>query len=223
MRKIDLHLHSLISKNIGDTIGWISLESTINKIKNASIECVSFTDHDQFSYSFFNDLTTMIKNKNLNIIPFPGTEITVSRTNGKRAHVLFIFDNKTPNELLIKLETIINKNRLLNPSGCKISKFIEKIQNYNFFIIPHVDKSDSVIFEDVREIKNYIYNIECSKKSSEYKKFLKDSAEMPLNAVKFSDCHSWIDLQFKWTGCYVEQNINFDTLKTGMKMKGENT
>jgi hypothetical protein len=85
-------------------------------------------------------------------------------------------------------------------------------------ICPHVDKSDSIIWDDVAHVKEKIYNIECSRKSREYRKFTNESNGIKFNPVKFSDCHNWNSDKFKWTGCYLDEYKTFENIKHGLKM-----
>ncbi|MDR2369228.1 MAG: hypothetical protein LBD63_01190 [Mycoplasmataceae bacterium] len=217
MIKVDLHLHSPTSKKIGDAIGWISLATTINKIRNQDIQLISFTDHDHFSAKFYQELTEQLIGTNIRA--FPGCELTIARKTRGTGHILFIFDNKyTPQELK-QLERIINEIRLHSSTGgAKIAKVIAKLRDYDFMICPHVDKVDAVTWADVAEVKDYIFNVECSRKSVKYAKFLREANGTNINPVKFSDCHLWNDDKFKWTGCYLQEYHQFADIKNKLKM-----
>jgi hypothetical protein len=184
---VDLHLHTEISRKTGDSVSWVSLRNALCQIRNVGIKAFAFTDHDQFSYSQYVQAIEIIKNMKMDLSIYPGVEITIARKNGSRGHILFIFDNCITNEQLENLELIINQVRVKSSSGAILSKVIKKLTTYKFFIIPHIDKTNSVLYEDLVEVKDYIFNVESKSNAPELKRFLKDSNNHKVNPIKFSD------------------------------------
>lgn len=216
MLKVDLHLHSILSNKIGDSVSWNSLEDTINTIKNNDISVFSFTDHDMFSYKLYKETKTYLKDNNLKMLYYPGLELTVMRENKKRGHVLFIFDN-SDEELIKELEQITYDLVFLN----KEVKLKKAISTYNklgldYFIIPHVDKSDFLIYDDMKEVKEKIYYLEALPTSREFKKFSNEAEDITVMPVKFSDHHHWTNNSFFWSGTYILKLETFKDLKTDL-------
>lgn len=212
MTKLDLHMHSRVSRIIGDSIGWISDEETLLRIRNSGVKIISFTDHDIFSTSFFLKINEINKRMNLGLIIYPGFELTVSRKNGKRGHIVFILNNDLKKEQLKEIEMILSQIKLSSQYGIRIEKAIELFKNYDFFIVPHVDKVDSIVYEDVSKVIDIIHYVEADENSREYIKFCKESHTKPLG-IKFSDNHMWNSDVYKWTGCYIDDYESFDDLK----------
>lgn len=219
MLKVDLHLHSNHSNKIGDSVSWRSLAQTINIIKNAGIGVFSFTDHDMFSYKLYKETKTYIKDNELAIINYPGLELTIIRKNKKRGHVLFIFDNS--DEEKIKQLEQITFDLVFKYKEVKLEKAIEIYNNLelDYFIIPHIDKSDFLIYEDMENIKEKIYYLEALETSRQYQTFKKLAIDIIVKPVKFSDNHHWGRSDFSWTGTYLEKFDSFTDLKWNLKYK----
>lgn len=216
MLKVDLHLHSKNSNKIGDSVSWNSLEDTINTIKNNDISVFSFTDHDMFSYKLYLQTKKHLKDNKLKMFYYPGLELTVTRENKKRGHVLFIFDNRNE-ELIKKLEEITQDLVFLN----KELKLKKAINTYNklgldYFIIPHVDKSDFLVYDDMKEVKEKIYYLEALPTSREFKRFQKEAEGINVMPVKFSDHHHWTNNSFSWAGNYILKLETFEDLKSNI-------
>lgn len=215
--KVDLHLHSIYSNKIGDSVSWRSLAQTINIIKNANISVFSFTDHDMFSYKLYKETKDYIKNNNLNIVNYPGLELTIVRKNKKRGHVLFIFDNVDENKIK-KLEEI-TFDIVFKYKQIKLEKAVEIYNKLelDYFIIPHVDKSDYLIYEDMASVKDKIYYLEALESSNRFKTFKKEAEDIIVKPVKFSDNHHWGRSDYFWTGTYLDKLESFDDLKWELK------
>lgn len=211
---IDLHLHSFHSKKNGDAIDWLDELSTLIKLRNKEIKAFSITDHDCFSFSLYQNFKKLIKEYKFDIILFPGSEITIKRKNEKRAHILFIFDNQTSDSMLNELEMIIHKHYQTN--GTNLSNFIKELRdkNYNFTMIPHVGKCDSVSYEDVEEIINEISYVESPILKPEFSRFI-NQANKKIKAIMFSDTHVWST--YAGSKVYTLSNhIVFDDLKNNL-------
>lgn len=221
MLKVDLHLHSINSNKIGDSVSWISLRHTINTIRNADISIFSFTDHDMFNFKLYNETVKLLKEDiNNHLIFYPGLELTIIRENGNRGHVLFIFDNSDINKIK-QLEQITYDLVFSHRSGIKLSKAIEIYNSLDldYFIIPHVDKSDFLIYEDFKDSLDKLYYLEALANSHQFKRFIKDANNANLKPVKFSDYHHWRDQNFIWSGTYIEKLESFNDLKFNLKLK----
>ena len=187
---VDLHLHTDKSRSIGDSIEWSSINDAVLKLKNNDIKIASFTDHDCFSFEYYKKACNFIETNDINLILYPGFELTIRRKNGMKGHILFVFDKDQSNSdiKIENLSLLIAKHK--NAKGTNLYSFIEQIKNMNFIMIPHISKSENVLYEDLIGLEKYIYHVEANENSVLYKKFCKDS-NLKLNPIMFSDTHFW--------------------------------
>lgn len=218
--KVDLHLHSDISNKIGDHVGWISLQNTLNKIRNEDIQILCFTNHDMFSFRQYIDTLNIIAKNQYNMICYPGFELTILREDGCRGHVLFIFDNNDIGKIHM-IEGMLTEIRFTNQNGVKIdkAKAIFDTLGLDYFIIPHVDKSDFVIYKDLVVVKDKLYYVESWEHSAKYIKFIRDAGNIDIMPIKFSDHHDWKNNNFKWSGTYLDSYNSFEDLKRNLKLE----
>ncbi|MBR3259523.1 MAG: PHP domain-containing protein [Mycoplasmataceae bacterium] len=85
--KIDLHLHSKISRN--DPIHWDSDYDSISRLKNEGIKIAAFSDHYSFSVEFYLEIKKLAATAGILILP--AIEINVLNSNQKKADIIFIF------------------------------------------------------------------------------------------------------------------------------------
>jgi hypothetical protein len=132
---------------------------------------------------------------------------------------LFVFD-KGEDQLLMSIEEQVNNIRFYNQSGVKIHKAVQIFNaiGLDYFIIPHIDKSDFLLFEDLTTVEEKLYYAESWEDSTRYKNFLKSARSIVIKPVKFSDHHDWKNDTYLWTGTYLEHYNSFSDLKWNLTL-----
>ncbi|MBX4209769.2 MAG: hypothetical protein K4H23_00945, partial [Mollicutes bacterium PWAP] len=179
--KIDLHLHSLHSSQNGDKIKWISNKESLLMLLNNEIKIGAFSDHNYFNYKFYLEIKNLAKTGDINILP--AIEIDVFRKKGIKGNVIIVFDDKQKN-----IEKIQDLSKLLNRSMIQLSEIKSIFSYYEYFLIPHVGKSDFLAPEDLEEIESIAYEI-TNRNHHNFKKVSKNIIKKSI--VAFSDTHSW--------------------------------
>lgn len=216
---VDFHLHSIKSRAIGDSIGWFSLANTLMQLNNQKIKAFAFSDHDMFVYDFYKEVQKEIIDNNYDMIVFPAVEITIKRVNGNKGHIVVIFDNKTSDMDLQELEYIIAETK--NDYGVGIDKFFKAIKNYQYVAIPHIGKSDYLIYEDLKNHLDLFKYVEVSNsKVDMYNRFCKES-NTNIPYIYFSDTHYWDNHVYVKPNVYVEDNVEltFESIFNNLKME----
>lgn len=214
---VDFHLHSLKSRAIGDSIGWFSTSNTLMQLNNQKIKAFAFSDHDMFDYNFYKEVQKEIADNNYDMVVFPATEITIKRVNGSKGHIVIIFDNKTDEEDLKELEFIISENK--NDYGVGIDKFFKAIKDYKFVAIPHIGKSDYLVYEDLKNHLDLFKYVEVSNsKVDMYERFCKES-NTKIPYIYFSDTHYWDKHTYIKPNVFVDANIEltFESIFNNLK------
>ena len=184
MIKIDLHLHSEISKLNGDKIHWPSNLFVAKKLYSKKIKVASFTDHNIFDLRFYFKMKNLCQKAG--ILLLPGIELNVQRLNGIRSNILYIFSDKLSE---IKLEQIEIISRKIGKKGIAIKNVNLIFKDFNPILIPHVGKSDFLGMEDLYKIKYDAIEIS-SYKNNNYTKYKKHK-KLKSSVVAFSDTHLW--------------------------------
>ena len=181
--KIDLHLHSIPSKNNGDSIKWIGDKEVLKLVKRHEYRMISFTDHNVFDwkqYSFMRDYSRGI------VTILPGIEVNIITLRGEIGNILFIFKEDLSKEELKKIEKICRVN--LKKSGVTHKQALEIFKDFNTIIIPHVGKSDYLTIEDLKLIEYDAFEV-TNLSHHNYKKVMKTLGD--VSTVAFSDTHIW--------------------------------
>lgn len=218
---VDFHLHSIVSRSIGDSIGWFGLNNTLAQIYQQQIKAFAFTDHDCFDYEQYLKVKEIIDDRQYGMICFPGVEITIKKSNGRKAHVLFIFNDDYEYDIQ-KLEYIIAENK--SDYGTNLKKFINAINDYEYVMIPHVGKSaDNVDVCDVYDVLDKISYVEVNPNHvDKYKRFCK-KANREITFIYFSDTHCWGENGgYQNPGVYVEtDSFDFKSIFKDLKYQYE--
>ena len=208
---IDMHLHSLLSKQNGDSIKMTSYFEAFKKLKNWHVDVASFSDHN-----IFNAKTYIENKKNarlFGITLFPAVELDVVRLNYKTGNIILIFDNELSGKEVERLEKIINfqtgKRRI------KIDKINSLFKDFKKIIVPHVGKADFCSYEDLAniaydaiEITNYSH-----KNYLQFRKKLsRDNKKTSI--VAWSDTHIWKSYPQNW-----KLKTQIDKIKTFKDLK----
>ncbi len=184
MIRIDLHLHSFVSRSNGDGIKWESLYDAIEKLLNNNVKIASFSDHNVLDVDFYNEAFELAKTAN--ILLLPAIEVNVVRSDGKIANIIFVFEDNLSQEQLLKIKDIANKQ--IPKRGISLKKCNEIFNEFNTIKIPHVGKSDHFKYEDLEKIK--FDAIEISNEND--KNYLSVSKKnIATSVVAFSDTHKW--------------------------------
>ena len=96
--KIDLHIHSVYSKNKDkDKVANNTLENLpvlTQKLIDNEIELCAITDHDEFNYEIYKKLKCEETEENCIKKVLPGIEFSVEFVEGKVIHIVTIFDDR---------------------------------------------------------------------------------------------------------------------------------
>lgn len=139
--KIDLHMHSLYSKEYDQNrVKDLSAHDLVAILKSKGIDVFSVTDHDCFSSQYYHEIKDTIANENIKVIP--GTELNIYVREGEKFQANFYFSLDTPYE---KLENAV-KSLYDKKSKPDFSKIIDKFheEQFNFIIFPEADKAGGI-------------------------------------------------------------------------------
>lgn len=244
--KIDLHIHSCHSSHKdGDKVANNTKENLpilISKLINNSVNMVSITDHDMFSYDMYKTLKEQEEKDNCILKVLPGIEFSVEFIPGKQIHIVTIFDD-SDEEKVKKIETVMT-------SGLGKEKYSKSKQQYtqkdyidvldeigiDFVMIAHQKKSllstdakpkandvnslgDDVLNELI--FMDYFDAFEFRNKKNElYNKSFQIDSGLAEN-VRFitgSDCHRWE--YYPYTEKGEVENFTYTYLKSLPCFKG---
>lgn len=182
--KIDLHLHSFLSRQNEDYIKWFGLFETFEKLHFHNIKIASFSDHNMLGVDFYQEAKKMAQSAN--ILLLPAIEVNIVRLDGKIGNIIYVFDSELPISLLEEISSIaktqIPKRGISLSTACSIFKKFDPI------VIPHVGKSDHLKYDDLAKIE--FDAIEISNiKNSNFVNVMKKGLETSI--VSFSDTHKW--------------------------------
>lgn len=210
--KLDLHLHSYVSRSNGDGIKWESLYHSISKLLSNNVKIASFSDHNKFDLNFYYEAKKL--SKTANILLLPAMEVNVLRTDGKIANIIYVFDDKLTNEQLEKISLIAKKE--IPKRGISLQKCNYIFQEFRPIMIPHVGKSDHFKYEDLQQIKFDAMEIS-NENDRNYLSVIKKG--VISSVVAFSDTHKWNDYPQlkKLITCIEMEEISFDELKKQLK------
>ncbi len=210
--KVDLHLHSFVSRSNGDGIKWTSLFDSISKLVENNVQIAAFSDHNKLDVNFY------IKAKNLaktaNILLLPAIEVNVVRSDGQIANIIYVFDQDLEKDQLIKICEIANQE--IPKRGISLAKCNTIFQEFKTIKIPHVGKSDHFKYDDLLQIE---YDaIEISNENDKNYLSVMKKENINTSVVAFSDTHKWNEYpQLRRLITLIDlENINFKDLKKAL-------
>lgn len=183
--KVDLHLHSFVSRSNGDGIKWISLYDSINKLVENKVQIASFSDHNKLDVNFYLEASKLAKSAN--ILLLPAIEANIVRTDGQIANLIYIFDQDLSLEELNEISKIAHCE--IPKRGISLKKSNEIFSKFKTIKIPHVGKSDHFKYEDLIKIEYDAIEIS-NEKYSNYLSVMKHD-DIKTSIVAFSDTHKW--------------------------------
>lgn len=214
--KIDLHIHSVYSKNkdkdkvSNNTID--NLPMLVKGLTENDVELCAITDHDEFNYEIYRKLKEEEEKDNCIKKVLPGIEFSVEFVEGKVIHIVTIFDDKD-DEKVKHIEQIMStgKGKTAYKKGAySKANYFEILNEINtdFIMIAHQKKTVSSQHKahanDVMSLGKETFNelvfmdyfdaYEFRNKKNEIynKAFLVDNdLEENLRFVTGSDCHNW--------------------------------
>ena len=210
--KVDLHLHSFVSRSNGDGIKWTSLFDAISKLVENNVQIAAFSDHNKLDVNFYIEAKNLAQTAN--ILLLPAIEVNVVRSDGQIANIIYIFDQDLEKDQLIKICEIANQE--IPKRGISLTKCNTIFQDFQTIKIPHVGKSDHFKYEDLLQIE---YDaIEISNEND--KNYLSVTKKENINTsiVAFSDTHKWNDYpQLRRLITLIDlENISFQDLKEAL-------
>lgn len=206
--KVDFHIHSVESTKDGKKVEFNTLDNIeilVKKLKENEIDMVSITDHNNFSYNFYQKLKSFEGEKIKKVLP--GIEFDVEFEK-KRIHFLTIFsdDNK---KKLKKIKKIIERetfdNTESNAYSEKTFKEMLKKIDLNVLLIAHQkndvraenqgenlaqigeEKFDEVIGIDYFDAVEF----RSGKVEGMLKDYKVDKELVNLRYITGTDCHDW--------------------------------
>ena len=210
--KVDLHLHSFVSRSNGDGIKWTSLFDAISKLVENNVQIAAFSDHNKLDVNFYIEAKNLAQTAN--ILLLPAIEVNVVRSDGQIANIIYVFDQDLEKDQLIKICEIANQE--IPKRGISLTKCNTIFQDFQTIKIPHVGKSDHFKYEDLLQIE---YDaIEISNEND--KNYLSVTKKENINTsiVAFSDTHKWNDYpQLRRLITLIDlENISFQDLKEAL-------
>lgn len=243
--KIDLHIHSIYSKDKdGQKVAENTLENLnvlIDGIVSNDVEMCAITDHDRFNYDLYSKLKEEEQKENGIKKVLPGIEFSVEFVEGTVIHIVTIFDDKDPDKIK-NIDKIMNEG-----NGITLFKKTKGAYSKNdyfnllaeadvdFIMIAHQKKTISSQHKahsnDVMSLGKETFNelifmdyfdaLEFRNKKNEiYNKVYIDENHIEEN-IRFitgSDCHTWT--------CYPntkgekDNNFKFTYIKSLPTFKG---
>lgn len=182
---IDIHLHSDRSIRNGDAIQWESLYDSLKKLQSNHIQIAAFTDHNIFDYKFYKEAKKLASSGD--ILLLPGIEVNVVRSDGKAAHILYLFEECLSDDKLEQIQKIAKKE--IPKTGISLLKVNTIFNDFNTIKIPHVGKSDFFKYEDLKKISFDAIEIS-NENDKNYLSVIKKS-DIKTSIVAFSDTHKW--------------------------------
>lgn len=212
--KIDLHLHSFVSRSNGDAIKWDSLYHSILKLINNNIKIAAFSDHNKLDLNFYYEAEQL--SKTANILLLPAIEVNVVRSDGKIANIIYVFDNQLSKNELEEISLIAKKE--IPKRGISLIKCNYIFEKFNPIIIPHIGKSDHFKYDDLLKIKYDAIEIS-NAQDTNYLSVIKKG--ISSSVVAFSDTHKWNDYpQLKKLFTEIKMNeASFKELKKHLEKK----
>lgn len=213
--KIDLHIHSIASKEkdgkkvVNNTLENIPL--LISKLSENEVNLCAITDHDVFSYEIYRALKESEIQDNPIYKVLPGAEFSVNFCHAgteKTLHIVTIFSDEN-DEKIKKMEEIINKNRPGDKGAYSEMGFLELLREINVdtvFIVhqkrslsgstPGGNDANALGIEKFFEFvyTDYFEAFEFRNKRNEVfnKAFIRDNdLEGKVCFVTGTDCHDW--------------------------------
>ena len=210
--KVDLHLHSFVSRSNGDGIKWTSLFDAISKLVENNVQIAAFSDHNKLDVNFYIEAKNLAQTAN--ILLLPAIEVNVVRLDGQIANIIYVFDQDLEKDQLIKISEIANQE--IPKRGISLTKCNTIFQEFQTIKIPHVGKSDHFKYEDLLQIEYDAIEIS----NENYKNYLSIMKKGNINPsiVAFSDTHKWNDYpQLRRLITLIDlENISFQDLKEAL-------
>lgn len=242
--KIDLHIHSIYSKNKdGDKVKNNSIHNLnilVEKLNVCNVEMCAITDHDTFNYDMYKTLKEEEKKNGTIKKVLPGVEFSVNYQDDKVIHIVTIFNDLEDDKVKTIQEIFDNGigKKLYDKRGYytrdNYYKILKEI-NLDFVMIGHQKKSptstqkakksdvmslgketfDELLFTD------YFDAYEFHDKSNEIhnKRYgIEKDAIEKLRFITGTDCHDW----FSYPKHDAETNAeaNFTYIKALPTFKG---
>ena len=210
--KVDLHLHSFVSRSNGDGIKWTSLFDAISKLVENNVQIAAFSDHNKLDVNFYIEAKNLAQTAN--ILLLPAIEVNVVRSDGQIANIIYIFDQDLEKDQLIKICEIANQE--IPKRGISLTKCNTIFQEFQTIKIPHVGKSDHFKYEDLLQIEYDAIEIS-NENDKNYLSVMKKGNINP-SVVAFSDTHKWNDYpQLRRLITLIDlENISFQDLKEAL-------
>ena len=210
--KVDLHLHSFVSRSNGDGIKWTSLFDAISKLVENNVQIAAFSDHNKLDVNFYIEAKNLAQTAN--ILLLPAIEVNVVRSDGQIANIIYIFDQDLEKDQLIKICDIANQE--IPKRGISLTKCNTIFQEFQTIKIPHVGKSDHFKYEDLLQIEYDAIEIS-NENDKNYLRVMK-KGYINTSIVAFSDTHKWNDYpQLRRLITLIDlENINFKDLKKAL-------
>lgn len=172
MKKIDLHIHTVVT--VSDADFTFSLDKFKSYVTSASLDAVAITNHNVFDLAQFK-----VIDSELGIKVFPGIEI-----NLESGHLLLISENRDLDDFNTKCSKVTS--RIQHATDClsvhDLKSIFPSLDEY--LLIPHYDKKPAIKGDTLTKIEKYVSagEVDSAKK---FIRHWKDSTD--LTPVLFSD------------------------------------
>lgn len=243
--KIDLHIHSVYSKNKdGEKVAQNTLQNLSVLVKGLidnEVELCAITDHDTFNLQMYESLKNEEQKDNCIKKVLPGIEFSVEFLENKVIHIVTIFDDEDF-EKIKNIEKImsegIGKTNYKKANGAYTKQGYFEILNEigtDFIMIAHQKKTISSQNKphanDVMSLGKATFNELVfmdyfdayefrNKKNEIYNKvfLMNNSLEDNLRFLTGSDCHNWVN--YPYTNENEKSQFIFTFIKSLPTFKG---
>lgn len=188
--KIDLHCHTISTKNGEDKTRNVDVEKFTEKIIESDIKIVALTNHNVFDFDQYNLFSESVKEY---CSVWPGVEIDIKGIKSNY-HLIVIANPKNANKFNDKISEL-TKGISPNKFTAKFEEVYYSVNCCDVLYIPHFHKEPKIQEEDIIELSNLIKdNSRLFRETSDYRS-LGVFANFNYSVIIGSDNHRWDDYE----------------------------
>lgn len=150
--KIDLHCHTKKVKHGENNSRDVDIELFKKKILDANVKIVAITNHNLFDLEQYVSFSKAVEQY---CKIWPGIEFDVKGTEGKKWHLIVIFDPKEYTIFNTLVKTLIDNK---SPDTCILSleEIVKIFSNKNCIYIPHYHKEPSISDIELKHLQDLV-------------------------------------------------------------------
>jgi len=200
---IDLHCHTKATKGESNKRN-IFPKDLLPILKEKKVEIASITNHNQFDYNEFQEVT--ILGVEDNILFFPGVELDVTGIKDERAHVIIVVAPENAN----KLNELFGKSAITDAKKFEIYivDLINDIKGLDYLFISHYNKNPELSEESLSYVYDNVDNFRVFLEPSSFRS-LSIFSNKGYSCIMGSDVTDWSK--------YLDKNNILPNLKLKIK------